>query len=285
MFNQLEAKCHLNWQLEKEDLDYFREKIAILSGISMKESKKELLSTRLRGRAQQLGLDSFSGYRHYLMEQAESSAEWQIFINLLTTNKTDFFREPKHFDFLETKFIPEWLTQNKKTLKVWSCASSTGEEPYTLAMVLERALPPRIEFQILATDIDTAVLARGANGVYAKSRLHEIPAKYHESSLCLGSGEVEPWFAIKKKLRDKITFQHFNLTSEGRPSEDEFDLVFCRNILIYFQKETIAHVAQKVFDQSEKLGVLVIGHAESLHGIRTQWKMVGPSIFRKDEGR
>lgn len=284
MFNQLEAKRHLNWQLEKEDLDYFREKIAMLSGISMKESKKELLSTRLRGRAQQLGLDSFSDYRHYLMEQPNSSAEWQIFINLLTTNKTDFFREPKHFDFLETKFIPEWLTQNKKILKVWSCASSTGEEPYTLAMVLERALPAGIEFQILATDIDTSVLARGANGVYAKSRLHEIPVKYHESSLCLGSGEVGPWFAIKKKLRDRITFQHFNLTSEVRPSEDEFDLVFCRNILIYFQKETIAHVAQKIFGQSDKLGVLVIGHAESLHGITTQWKMVGPSIFRKDKG-
>lgn len=271
-------------ELTEADLLYFCTVIKDRAGIFLKPAKHDLVRTRLRSRVIAHGFKSYKEYRDYLKSLPYNHPEWESFTNVLTTNKTDFFREPKHFDFLETKFIPEWLTQNKKILKVWSCASSTGEEPYTLAMVLERALPAGIEFQILATDIDTSVLARGANGVYAKSRLHEIPVKYHESSLCLGSGEVGPWFAIKKKLRDRITFQHFNLTSEVRPSEDEFDLVFCRNILIYFQKETIAHVAQKIFGQSDKLGVLVIGHAESLHGITTQWKMVGPSIFRKDKG-
>lgn len=268
------------WPLAEEDCSYFRKCIERIAGISLKETKIDLISSRLRKRAVQLGLKTLHEYRLHLESVDEHSPEWQFFINQLTTNKTDFFREPDHFDYLLKQFLPAWLKHGKRKLNIWSCASSTGEEPYTLAMVLEKALPSGIDYSILATDIDTEVLALAKNGVYSKHRLHEIPGTYHDC-LAFGTGEVKEWFAIRKTLREKIIFLNHNLMQDDLPVEEKFDLVFCRNVLIYFNPQGIEITAKKIFNVTNANGVLVIGHSESLQGKKGQWRMGRPSYYFK----
>lgn len=273
----------LKWSIEKDDFIFFKDVLYQKSGIWMKEVKSDLMSSRLRKRAVQLGMRSLHEYRQLLEKEADDSMEWQVFINLLTTNKTDFFREPDHYDYLIHQFIPEWLKLGKTHLNVWSCASSTGEEPYTLAMVFEKHLPPEITYSILATDIDTEVLARAKNGVYSKNRLWEIPGEY-SSLLAMGTGEVSEWFTVKRKLRDRIQFVQHNLFSEDLPpfhNEQKFDLALCRNVLIYFDSEGIEKTAKKIYQSTTENGVLLIGHSESLQGRKGLWKTKKPSYYFK----
>lgn len=277
MFNE---SLSFKWTLEAEDFAYFKRRIYALAGISFRDIKADLVSSRLRKRATQLGFRSLHDYRLHVENLPDSSPEWQIFINLLTTNKTDFFREQEHFHFLINEFIPEWKKKGRTKLNVWSCASSTGEEPYTLGMVLEKHLGEGFDFSILASDIDTEVLAHAKNGVYNKRRLHEIPDEYH-SCLAFGTGEVADWFTVKRKIRDKIAFVQYNLMSENLPSEEKFDLVFCRNVLIYFDSDGIEKTANKIYEATSPDGVLLVGHSESLQGKKGFWKMKKPSFYTK----
>jgi len=280
MFTEAHA---LKWSIEKDDFSYFKEMLYQKSGIWMKEVKSDLMSSRLRRRVTQLGMKSLHEYRQHLEKEAVDSSEWQIFINLLTTNKTDFFREPDHYEYLIHQFIPEWLKLGKKHLSIWSCASSTGEEPYTLAMVFEKYLPEGTTFSILATDIDTNVLSTARNGVYSKNRLWEIPEEYF-SLLAFGTGEVSEWFTVKKRIREKVQFVHHNLISEEMPplsSEGKYDLVLCRNVLIYFDNEGIEKTAKKIYQSTTEDGVLLIGHSESLQGKKGLWKTNKPSYYFK----
>lgn len=273
----------LKWSIEKDDFSYFKEMLYQKSGIWMKEVKSDLMSSRLRRRVTQLGMKSLHEYRQHLEKEAVDSNEWQIFINLLTTNKTDFFREPDHYEYLIHQFIPEWLKLGKKHLNIWSCASSTGEEPYTLAMIFDKHLPDGITFSILATDIDTNVLSTAKNGVYSKNRLWEIPEEYF-SQLAFGTGEVAEWFTLKKRIREKVQFVQHNLISAEMPplsNESKYDLVLCRNVLIYFDTEGIEKTAKKIYQSTTEKGVLLIGHSESLQGKKGLWKTSKPSYYFK----
>jgi chemotaxis methyl-accepting protein methylase len=270
-----------NWELLDEDFDFFCHQIHSIAGIYLKCSKRDLVYTRLRSRVEHLGLKNFSAYRNLLSGLNNKDPEWQMFINLLTTNKTDFFREPKHFDFLIESYLPVWIKKKSKTLKIWSCAASTGEEPFTIAMILNRSLPKDLDFKILATDIDTKVLSLAENGVYSNAKLGEIPDEFH-SSLTYGKGEVEGWFSMKDCLRQKISYQQHNLVETAYPNNEMFDIIFCRNLLIYFNKETIESVINKLYERANPGAILFIGHAESLQGIETKWKLISPSIFIKD---
>lgn len=272
--------CSFKWTLEAEDFSFFKRRIYELAGISFREIKADLVSSRLRKRATQLGFRSLRDYRLHVENLPDSAPEWQLFINLLTTNKTDFFREQEHFDYLIREFLPEWKKSGKTKLNVWSCASSTGEEPYTIAMVLEKHLGEGHDFSILASDIDTEVLAHAKNGVYSKRRLHEIPDEYHPA-LAFGSGDVADWFTVKRKIREKIHFIQYNLMSKDLPSEEKFDLVFCRNVLIYFNSDGIEKTAKKIYASTSSEGVLLVGHSESLQGKKGLWKMKRPSYYMK----
>jgi chemotaxis methyl-accepting protein methylase len=236
---------------------------------------------RLRSRLAANDLESYSEYREFLEGLPKDHPEWESFINLLTTNKTDFFREPKHFDFLVKSILPEFLKGSEKTLKIWSAASSTGEEAYTLAMVLDRHLPKDRDFRILATDIDTNVVKTAQNAVYAIAKKSEIPVDYHQSALDLGRGSAKGWFRIKPHLKEKVIFKQHNLIEQTSPGENMFDLILCRNVLIYFDKETIQFVSKKLFHSTKPNGHLFIGHSESLQGIQHKWQLCGPSVLRK----
>ena len=267
--------------LTREDFEYFQQNIFKLAGISLSAAKADLLKTRLRTQVQKHGFVSYTEYRKFLCSLSPAHEEWQEFINLLTTNKTDFFREPQHFTYLENVFIPEWLHRGGKNLKVWCAASSTGEEPYTLALVLNRALPKHINFHITASDIDTKVLEKAENGVYSIRKLPEIPEAYRFGHLALGKGEIAEWFKIKSPLREKLTFMQHNLVDESFPSNEQFDLIFCRNVLIYFSPPTIGTLMQKLDKCLDDRGNLLIGHSESIQNSTHLFKSVKPSIYKK----
>lgn len=269
--------------LKEHELKYFCEMIENLAGIVLKASKHDLIKTRLRSRLVQMGFTNYSEYKNYLSSLPKQHEEWQSFINLLTTNKTDFFREPKHFDFLVQFFLPEWLKTNQKTLNIWSAASSTGEEAYTIAMILDKHLPKGREFKIFATDIDTNVVNSASNAVYSVSKKIEIPLEYHKNCLEFGKGEASGWFRIKQRIKDKVTFKQYNLIENKSPiNEDTYDLIFCRNVFIYFAPKSVELVAKKLYQSTKPKGYLFIGHSESFQGLSHDWKLAGPSILKKD---
>jgi chemotaxis protein methyltransferase CheR len=178
--------------------------------------------------------------------------------------------------------IPEWSKENLKVFRVWSAAASTGEEPYTLAMILSRHLPKGKDFSIVATDIDTNVLKKAKNAVYPISKQEEIPREYYLSSIEVGHGKAEGWFRIKQALKDKIKFKPYNLIGPIPLDEGVFDLVLCRNVMIYFTQENIDYVQDKIYTLTKENGYFFIGHSESLHGIKHKWTSKGPATYKKE---
>jgi chemotaxis methyl-accepting protein methylase len=270
--------------VDGEDFEYFRQKISELAGISLSSAKKELLQSRLRSRIHAAGMKTFKAYRQHLESIPSDHPEWQEFINLLTTNKTDWFREPAHFEFIVNEFLPRWKKKNKQKLSVWSSASSTGEEPYTLSIVLDHALKDTgIDYEILATDLDTQVLARAKNGVYRRSQLEQVPEIFRKSSFAFGTGEISDWMKVRPGLKRPIRFEQFNLMTETYPWPDQFDLVLCRNVLIYFPKHIVGQVAKKMYDVTVPGGALLIGHSESIQNLDHAWKPIRPSVLIKGD--
>lgn len=267
--------------ISDSDFDFYKNLIEELAGISLKETKKSLVTSRLRAHVFKLGFKSFSEYRNFLETLSSEDPEFQNFINLLTTNKTDFFREPKHFEYLIDKYIPEFLDQGKTDLKIWCCATSTGEEPYTLSMILNDVLKDKANFSILATDIDTKVLSAAENGVYSIAKLHEIPDKYHKKSILLGSQSVGDWFKVKDSIKEPIHFSQFNLITDDMPDANKFDIIFCRNVLIYFSAETIKKIMIKLHRHLKKDGLLFISHTENIPQSMDIFKSLKSSIYIK----
>jgi len=270
-------------QITSEEFNFFREKIEQLAGIFLSDAKRDLVQSRLRSRIQELGLEGIGHYKSHLETLPPSHQEWQVFVNLLTTNKTDWFREPSHFDFLVGSFLPAWLKIGKEHLKVWCGASSTGEEPYTLSLVLHKALRKhQIGYSILATDIDTKVLEVARNGVYSLERIcQQVPEEYREEGFAQGNGEISSWAKVRSEIRSPVSFQQINLTKADFGNNGGFDLIFIRNVLIYFDKKTIEIVVENAFKNAAPSAALVIAHSESLQNISTQWKYSKPSIYVK----
>lgn len=267
--------------IQDDDFIFFQNLVLKLAGIYLSEKKRDLLKTRLGPYLRNSHFKNYGEYRDYLEGLKENHPEWQSLINLLTTNKTDFFREPAHFEFIEEVLIPLWIKAQKKEIHIWSAACSSGEEPYTLAMFLEKKLPSGINYKILATDIDTVILKKAENGVYPISKQAEIPEDFRGHSIDYGNHEVADWFRIKQSLKKKITFKNHNLIEDKLPQEQLFDLVLCRNVMIYFPKEIVGMVATKLYRATLQEGYLFIGHSESLQASKTAWTSAAPSIYRK----
>jgi chemotaxis protein methyltransferase CheR len=267
--------------MTKEEFDFFRAKLFELAGISLSDVKLDLLQARLRSRVTDLGFSGYDEYRDHLDKLSADDSEWEAFVNQLTTNKTDWFREPEHFNYLVKDFLPKWKTLGKKHLSVWCAASSTGEEPYTLSMVLWEALKGTgITYEILASDIDTKVLTLARNGVYPRERLYQIPENYQRIAVALGSQEISHWMKIKKEIKENVKFVQLNLT-RALPLKDKFDIIFCRNVLIYFNSKTVEIVANSLHERALDQSALIISHSESLQSCRSKWVYRSPSIYAK----
>ena len=268
--------------ISDEDFIYFQSLVFKLAGITLNDKKRDLLLTRLSSHLKNTQFEDYAEYRHHLEGLSSSDEEWQKFINLMTTNKTDFFREIRHFEYIEEVLIPKWKAAKKTEVKVWSAACSTGEEPYSLAMFLEEKLPTGMKYKILASDIDTNVLNKAQNAVYSLAKEPEIPESLRQNSIQYGQGAIHDWFRIKAHLKNKITFKTFNLVDDLLPESEKFDLILCRNVMIYFSREIIEKVAINLARSSAKDATLFIGHSESLQGTNTPWKVTTASVYSQN---
>lgn len=250
------------------------------TGIALGDNKRTLVQARLSTRLAELGLDSYDAYLRAL---EGGGVELGELINALTTNKTSFYREPHHFDALRERV--EAMARASRgaplRLRVWSAACSTGEEPYTIAMTLLDALPPGAhDVKILASDIDTEVLEKAARGVYSsESVAHDVPQRIAARWVVQGTGAEAGRARIRREARRLITFQQINLIAPSWPFRAKFDLVFCRNALIYFDRPTQDATVRRFVGLLAPGGELVLGHSESLLGFRAGLKPLGKTRF------
>lgn len=254
----------------------FRRFIFDAAGITLSDSKKALVSGRLAGRLAKCGVDSYGEY-FKLLKQNESAAELQMAIDLLTTNETYFFREPKHFEFLKKHVTAKGSFA--QPFRVWSAAGSSGEEAYSIAMLLEDCVPGQL-WEVLCSDISARVLNKARRGHYPTARLEHVPPGYLRRFCLRGLGDHEGTMLITKALRDKVKFQQVNL-NVPLPKIGMFEFVFLRNVLIYFNIETKRQVIKRILSALRPGGYLFIGHSENLSGITDAVQHVAPAIFRK----
>ena len=243
-------------------------------GIKLNDSKKLMVYSRLGRRLRATGTTSFEEYLD-LIEQDQGD-EWEAFINSLTTNLTAFFREPHHFPILKEHV----LNLPKKPLRLWCSAASTGEEPYTIAMTMIEAFdsykPP---VEIIATDIDTNVLAIARAGIYSWDRIEKLPTETLKRYFLKGSGKNAGYVQVRDELRNLISFQPLNLLDEQWPISGGFDAIFCRNVMIYFDKETQYKILKRFVPMLESHGLLFAGHSESFLHASDIFKLKGNTIF------
>lgn len=258
------------------EFELFRKLIFDTAGISMAPEKKTLVASRLSKRLAQLSLNSFRKYAQRVADRRHHPDEMQMMVDLLTTNETYFFREPKHFDFLSNEVLKSW---SGNQFRVWSAACSTGEEVYTIAMLLAERLGKR-PWEVYGSDISTRVLKSCTQAVYPLSRLGSMPDNYLHKYCLKGVREQEGMFMVDRKIRERCQFHHINLM-ECIPSIGQFDVIFLRNVMIYFDIANKAKVVNKLVDLLKPNGHLLIGHSESLHGITDKVKMLRPSIYTK----
>ncbi|MBD3266736.1 methyltransferase domain-containing protein [bacterium] len=266
-----------------KEFNHLRELIYDYAAIEIKEHKRYLLINRLARRLRHLGITTFSEYLNYLKHGANRKQEFIELIDAVTTNKTDFFREPKHFTFIEQTVYPVLQQranqQNRGLFRVWSAASSTGEEPYTIAICLAELFQrlPNWDFEIVGSDISETVLRAAVAGIFDKERVAPIPQHLLKKYFLKGNDR----FKIKPELAKKVSFKKVNLKLDFQRTLSDFDIVFCRNVLIYFNRQTQEDIIQKCWHVLKPNGYLFLGHSESLHGSRTPFRYVAPSVYQK----
>jgi len=258
------------------------------AGINLHGGKKELVKARLGKILRQRDFDSFGKYYDHVINDT-TGHELTILLDSISTNLTYFFREPQHFDFLTGKALPEIkrkkLTSGDKVFRFWSAGCSSGEEAYSIAIVVSEALNGTRDWQvkILATDLSTKVLERADAGIYEGKKLERIPYESKRRYFQKGSNRWKGYFRAKKELRETITFSRLNLM-ESISFDKPFDLIFCRNVMIYFDNAVKEGVVEKFFRNLAIGGYLFIGHAESLTGVRHQFRYIQPSVYQKMQG-
>ncbi|MBF0154909.1 MAG: protein-glutamate O-methyltransferase [Magnetococcales bacterium] len=253
-------------------------------GIQMPPAKKTMLTARIQKRLRTLGMDSFSEYIDWVLTPGAAGDELIHFIDIVTTNKTDFFRESAHFDYLVREALPDLIAREgagvRRRLNVWSAACSSGEEPYTLAMVLAEFGESQGSFQasILATDISTRVLKKAKDAIYELEKVAPIPMTLKKKYL-LKSRE-RPLARIGPELRQMVRFQRLNFMDADYGLRERMDVVFCRNVIIYFDRITTEQIVNKICRHLIPGGYLFIGHSESLNNLNVPVKQVAPTIYQ-----
>ncbi len=257
-----------------QDFDRVREIIYKRAGIALAESKQEMVYSRLARRLRATGIHSFVEYLDDL-EQRQGSEEWEAFTNALTTNLTSFFREAHHFPILA-----EHVLKSKDSIAVWCSASSTGEEPYSIAMTICEAYgtltPPA---HVIATDIDTNVLNTAENGVYPIERIDKMSADRVKKFFLKGKGEQDGFVRVRPELRQMVTFKPLNLLSDSWPINGQFDIIFCRNVMIYFDKPTQKKILSRFVPLMKPDALLFAGHSENFLYVSNSLKLRGKTVY------
>ena len=255
-------------------------------GIKMPLAKKTMLEARLQKRLKALGIGSFEAYADYVFSAEGQREELVHLIDVVTTNKTDFFREPAHFEYLVKTAIPSLMDDReagfRSPLKVWSAGCSTGEEPYTLAMVLSEfgEAHPGFRSSILATDISTVVLSKSRNAIYAEDRVDPIPLPLKKKYLLKSRDKSKGLVRIVPHLRSMVQFRRLNFMEDFSLPE-QLDVIFCRNVIIYFDKPTQERLLNRFWRQLVRGGYLFLGHSETLNGLNVPLLPVASTVYRK----
>lgn len=265
-------------ELGREEFEVISRVVRQVAGIHLHEGKQGLVRTRLSPRLRALGLADYGGYLAYL-RSPDGEAEMPRMLEALTTNKTSFFREPGHFRFLSEELVPAWEREGSEEVRLWSAGCSSGEEPYTIALLLG-ARAPALKVRILATDLSQRMLERARAGVYREEAIAEIPETLRR--LGLEPGPMTGTRRIRKEIADRVRFARLNLMDPW-PMKGRFDAIFCRNVMIYFDRPTQERLVNRFADVLVPGGHLFIGHAESLTGIRHPLRYVLPAIYRRPD--
>lgn len=256
-------------------------------GIKMPESKRVMLQSRLQKRLRELKMESFEEYADYLFSPGGFDKELINMLNVVTTNKTDFFREPAHFDILLNHVIPDLKANHNfsrtRKLKVWSAGCSSGEEPYTLAMVLNKAgfTPREDNLFLLATDLSTAVLHKAIDAIYDSERAAPVPLDYKKQFFLKSKDSKQQLVRIRPEIRRMVYFKRFNLIQNRFSGIDTMDIIFCRNVIIYFNKDIQTELIRKFYDRLNPGGYLFLGHSETLCNSNIPFRSVAPTVYKK----
>jgi chemotaxis protein methyltransferase CheR len=269
-----------DFTLSAHEFDRIRALVHEHTGISLSEAKRQLVYGRLSRRLRALRLSSFAEYIE-LIEQGESD-ELEEFTNAVTTNLTSFFREPHHFEYLGRELLPKLVAADSgaRRLRIWCCAASTGEEPYSIAMVLREAQLTGWDAKLLATDLDSNVLAHGAAGEYTADRFQTVSAARLKNWFRPVGGDGKRYSAVNE-LRSLITFKQLNLMHEW-PMKGPFDAIFCRNVIIYFDKATQRALFERMATLQRPGDYLFLGHSESLYRVCDKYDLIGKTIYRRN---
>ncbi|HOP64326.1 MAG TPA: protein-glutamate O-methyltransferase [Spirochaetota bacterium] len=275
-----------NSTMSDKEFSLFSSMIYSVTGIKLPPVKKLMLISRLNKRMKALEIKTYGEYYDYVCSPAGKSGEYHKMIDAVTTNKTEFFREPEHFSILRDRVLPELSSTDRfrqgNPINIWSAGCSTGEEPYTIAMVTsEYFMEERASVSILATDISTKVLSTAINGVYPEKIIDPIPLALKKKYVLRGKGENKGVFRMTPEIRRMINFSKLNLMDERFIFNREMDIVFCRNVIIYFDRDTQIKLFDKFYDIITPGGYLFIGSSETLHGLNDRFKPVGPTVYIK----
>lgn len=269
------------FEFTARDFERVRGLIYKRAGIALAESKQEMVYSRLARRLRANGITSFVQYLDEL-EHGNNDQEWEAFTNALTTNLTSFFRESHHFPIL-AEHVKKLKAQGQGQIEVWCSASSTGEEPYSIAITLCEVFgtltPPA---QIIATDIDTNVLNTAANGVYPLDRVEKLEPERAKRFFLRGRGAQEGMVRVRPELRKMITFKQLNLLADNWPVSGQFDAIFCRNVMIYFDKPTQGKILSRFAPMMKPDGLLFAGHSENFLYVTDAFKLRGKTVYELD---
>ncbi|MEY3785994.1 MAG: hypothetical protein RLZ75_199 [Pseudomonadota bacterium] len=265
-----------------DDFNFLRKLSNDHSGIQVPDERFDMFYSRLSKRIRKLGLVNFNAYCQYLKDDPE--AEFTNFINAITTNLTAFFREMHHFDYVRDVVIPEVLIRNKSSrqIRVWSAGCSTGEEPYSLAITLLENVPSDWDIKILATDLDTHVLQVASEGIYTEDRVSDLSENRLKQWFMRGKSSQLGQVKVRPQLQHIIQFKQLNLMQDW-PMKCHFDFIFCRNVLIYFDRETKTLLTQRYAQMLSERSWLFIGHSESLNQLSTEFELVACTSYRKNK--
>ncbi len=247
--------------------------------------KRIMLQSRLQKRLKELNIPTFKDYCEYVFSKEGQNNEVIHMLDVVSTNKTDFFREPAHFDFLTSTALPELYKEQPvhKPIKIWSAGSSSGEEPYTIAIVLLEfaSKNPGFDFSITGTDISTKILHKAISAIYREDRVVGIPYDLKKKYFLKSKDRVNPTVRIAPHVRQKVNFSRLNFMDSRYDLPDIFDIVFCRNVLIYFERETQENVINKICSKLRTGGYFFLGHSESIMNMNVPLVQIKPTIFRK----
>lgn len=272
-------------QLLDKDFARLANLVQQYSGIKMPPEKKQMLAGRLKKRLRARGMGSFSEYCDFLFSKEGQVIELPEMLNVVTTNKTDFFREPAHFGFIKNDMLPLWQQHypHRQTFYAWSAGCSSGEEPYTLGMVLAdyTARGQLFDFEITATDLSTTVLQKAVEAVYPMERIMPVAPEFRRRYLLKSKDKTRNLVRVGPYLRNKTRFRQLNLLTEPYRFPQRFDMIMCRNVLIYFERPNQEKVIKKLCERLQSGGFFFVGHSESITSMDLPLKQLRPTIYQK----